>query len=107
MAWKVTGNDLTMAVGDYGIELPFTFLDITFSANDEVKMSIKRVIGGEALVEKSFQNIQESTVNVVLTYSETEKLPVGSYVYSLDWYQDGFFMCNLIDKAKFRVVSKA
>ena len=34
-------------------------------------------------------------------------VPVGGYVYCLDWYQNGNFMCNIIPSAQFKVVDKA
>lgn len=37
----------------------------------------------------------------------TDKIGPGFYTYSLDWYQDGAFLCNIIPAGEFRVVVKA
>ena len=58
-------------------------------------------------VAKTYTNIQNNTIDFELTDSETELLPVGVYAYSLDWYQDGAFMCNIIPSGLFKVVDKA
>jgi hypothetical protein len=43
----------------------------------------------------------------MLTEEESALFRVGDYVYSIDWYQDGSFMGNLIKCAAFKVVEKA
>ena len=105
--WKVNGQDLKMAEGDWGIQLPITIPGTEFSANDEVKLTIKTALNGDTILEKTFANISENTVNLELTEAESALLPVGSYVYRLDWYQDGAFMCNIIPIASLKVVDKA
>lgn len=105
--WAVNGQDLKMCEGDFGLILPVTISGATFSAQDEVKMTIKDGMNGEVVIEKTFGNITGNTVNLEITEAETELLPVGAYVYSLDWFQDGAFMCNIIPSAQFKVVEKA
>ena len=105
--WNVTGQSLSMAEGDWGIKLPVTVSGITFSEHDALKLTIKTADNGTVLVEKTYTNIQQNTVDMELTEAESALLPVGGYVYLLDWYQDGAFMCNIITSAPFKVVDKA
>lgn len=105
--WIANNLDFKMVEGDWGVELPITFEDITLTASDELKFVIKSASDGDVLVTKVFTNISENTINLALTASETALLPVGTYVYSLDWYQSGAFMCNLVPCGVFRVVNKA
>lgn len=96
-----------MTEGDFGIELPITMTGTTFAAEDSVKLTIKDAINGNTLLEKDFSNIQNNTINFELTREESEQLPVGSYVYSLDWLQTGHFLCNIIPASAYKVVEKA
>ena len=105
--WYVNGYNLQMCEGDFGLELPVTFSDVTLDSADEIKLTIKKTVNGTALIEKTFSNITENTINLVLTDAESALLPVGSYVYALDWYQDGQFLCNAIPIAALKVVEKA
>ena len=106
--WAVINwHSIKMTEGDYGIQLPIVISGATLTANDEIKLVIKSSINGTAIVEKTFTNISNNTVNLMLTEAESALLPVGSYVYLLDWYQDGAFLCNIIPWATFKVVEKA
>ena len=96
-----------MTEGDYGIELPVTISGTTLSASDSVKITIKSAVNGTVILEKAFTAITENTINLALAEEESELLTVGAYVYTLDWYQDGVFMCNIIPSAIFEVVDKA
>ena len=103
--WNVNGTMLNMAEGDWGVKLPVTVSGVTFSASDSVKIVIKS--GETTIIEKEYTNITQNTVDLELTEAESALLPVGSYVYRLDWYQDGAFMCNIIPISTFKVVDKA
>ena len=105
MAWEVNGTDLTMTEGDFGIALPFTVQGIDLAAADNVKLVIKSP-RGSALVEKTFTNIQQNTVSLILSAADSALLPVGRYVYYLDWYQGDAFLDNLVRCAEFKVVKK-
>ena len=105
--WAAIGNNLKMAEGDFGIALPITITGPTFTSSDAVKLTIKDKNNGSVLLEKDFSNISQNTVSLELTSAETALLPVGGYVYSLDWYQLGHFMCNIILSARFEVEDKA
>lgn len=107
MAWYVNGNNLQMAEGDYGIALPVTITGVTFVAADSVKLTFKDRMNGNTILTKDFTNISQNTVSLELTAAESALLPVGSYVYSLDWHQNGAFMCNIIPCATLKVVDKA
>ena len=105
--WVVNKQTLQMVEGDWGIELPISIDGVTLTASDEVLITIKTEKNGETVLTKNYENVSENTIDFSLTEAETALLPVGSYVYSLDWYQDGAFMCNIIPSAAFKVVDKA
>ena len=104
--WNVNGQDLKMCEGDWGIQLPIKISGTTLAAADEIKLTVKTAVNGDVVLEKTFADIQNNTVNFELTEDETELLSVGTYYYALDWYQDGAFMCNIIPASLYKVVEK-
>ena len=98
--WSVDENEITMCEGDYGIDLPISIEGAELSVGDSLMITIKDVINGTQYLQKSFVDA------LTLTLAETAQVPVGKYVYSLDWYRGGAFMCNIIPKAPFKVVDK-
>lgn len=104
--WVTTANGIQMTVGDYGIELPITVIGTTITASDSLRLTFNNALTGDEVLVKDFDNISQNTVNFELTEAESALFPVGVYSYSLDWYQDGNFMCNIIPIGIFRVVSK-
>ena len=107
MAWKVNGETLSMAEGDFGITLPIIVHGATFSPSDDVLITIKDKMNGETIVEKTYSAIENSTVYFEFTETESAELPVGVYAYVIDWYQNGVFRCNIIPNSILRVVDKA
>ena len=105
--WAVLGNTLTMVEGDFGITLPITVNGATFEALDNLKITFKTSQNGETILTKDYTNITQNTINLELTEAESALFPVGAYVYSLDWYQNGVFLCNVIPTAILKVVGKA
>lgn len=103
--WVTTANGIQMTVGDYCIELPITIVGTTITSSDSVKMRFKD-LDGSVVLEKEYSNIAQNTFNFELTEEETALFPVGVYSYSMDWYQNGNFMCNLIPIGLFKVVGK-
>ena len=103
--WNVNGITLNMTEGDWGVKLPVTVTGVTFTANDSVRIKIQR--DETTIIEKEYTNITQNTFDLEFTEAESALLPVGSYLYSLDWYQDGAFMCNIIPISTFKVVDKA
>ena len=104
--WGVIGNNLQMAEGDYGLTLPITISGTELTAADTIKLTIKRTRNGEAIIERDMIP-SENTVNFTITAAESAQLPVGVYVYALDWYRNGQFMCNIIPIGTLKVVDKA
>lgn len=104
--WKVSGNTLTAAEGDYGIQLPVTVSGTTLTAQDTLKFAFKDATNGTPILEKELIPTN-NTVDLEFTSDDSELFEVGVYVYSLDWYQNGLFMCNLIPNGIFKVVDKA
>lgn len=103
--WNVNGITLNMTEGDWGVKLPVTVTGATFTANDSVRIKIQR--DETTIIEKEYTNITQNTFDLEFTEAESALLPVGSYLYSLDWYQDGAFMCNIIPSGMFLVGDKA
>lgn len=107
MAWSVNGTALSFCEGDFGIELPVKVNGVTLGSSDCIRFTFKDGLNGSTILEKDFDSISQNTVNLVLTDAESELFSVGRYVYSLDWYQDGNFMCNIISSSPLKVVDKA
>lgn len=107
MAWNVTNHALSMTEGDYGTALPVEIKGATLGAQDSIKLTFKTVVNGDEILSKDFNGITDNTVSLELTEEESALFPVGQYVYCLDWYQNGNFMCNIIPSAQFKVVDKA
>lgn len=96
-----------MAEDDFGVALEVEIKGTTFGTDDEFRVAIKDDINGETLVEKTFSNISDNKFYLLLTEEDSVKLPVGNYVYLLDWYRSGVLMYNIIPSALWRVVEKA
>lgn len=105
--WIVSGQTLSMAEGDFGVELPVEIEGTELTANDSIKITIKTAKNGSTVIEKDFSAIVDNRFILELTEEESAKLPAGTYAYSLDWYQDGIFMCNIVLASAFKVVDKA
>ena len=106
--WITNNNNyqLSMTEGDYGVALPITINGTNLSQADTIRLTIKcPKSSAEILVKDMTPTI--NTVRLELTEADTAKLRPGAYVYALDWYQDGNFLCNIIPCAGFEVVSKA
>lgn len=104
--WYVSGNNLQMCEADYGIELPVSVSGATLGASDTLKFVFKKSPNGETVLTKEYTPSQ-NTANLELTESESALFAVGNYYYSLDWYQSGVFMCNIVPVGLFKVVDKA
>ena len=101
-----TGKKIVMTEGDYGLDLPIKITGAEFQANDEIKMLIKPQRNGVVLLEKTFQNIQDNTINFSLTKEESSIFKPINYVYVLDWYRDNDFLCNIVPDGTFKVEDK-
>ena len=105
--WDVRNSDLSMTEGDFGIILPVTINGAMLEADDSIRLTIKDTQNGDAIITKEFTAIVDNTFDFEISETETALLKVGVYFYSLDWFQNGNFMCNIIPCAKFKVVDKA
>lgn len=105
--WDTKGLTVSMAEGDYGIALPVEIIGTELGEQDSIKLTFKDSANGNEILSKTFDGITGNTVNLELTEEESALFSVGSYVYCLDWYQNGVFMCNIISIAPFKVVDKA
>lgn len=105
--WNASGYNLEMAEGDYGVELPISVAGVTLGEHDSLRLAVKDAMNGQTILTREFTGITDNTVRLELTAAESALLPVGGYVWLLDWYQNGSFLCNLIPVAAFKVVDKA
>lgn len=105
--WTASNLVLKMAEGDYGIKLPTVIKGATLDQSDSIRVTLKKEVNGPAILVKDYVGIEDNTIGLELTEAESELFPVGNYVYSIDWYQSGNFMCNLVPFSLFVVVDKA
>ena len=105
--WYVNGSNLQMAEGDFGIGLPVTIKGTEIEAGDSLKFTFKNKKNGTVILEKVYRDIVDNTVELEFTEEQSSQFTVGSYVYSLDWFQNDSFMCNIILDSIFKVVDKA
>ena len=106
--WYVSGTTLQMAEGDYGISLPVKVSGTTLTASDSLKFIFKTGKNGTTILEKNYASPAQNTVNLEFTEAESALFRAGgTFAYSLDWYQNGRFMCNLVPVGIFKVVDKA
>ena len=107
--WYVKGASIKMAEGDYGLKLPITITGTEISTTDSIRITIKEQnkYVHEPILVKEYQAITNNTVEFELTAAESAEIPAGNYYYSLDWYRNGMFVCNIIPAGLFRVVKKA
>ena len=99
--------DLTMTEGDYGVEISFLIEGVSVSKLDTIELTVKKERNGKSILEKDFViNDDLETFDLVLTEDESMLLKAGSYIYKLDLYRDGVFMCNIVNNAKLKVEDK-
>ena len=99
--------DIEMVEGDYGIALPIKIENKTLGLDDKFRIKIFKEVNKESIIVKEYSNTENNIIEFMLTKEESELLPVGKYVYDLDWFQEGAFLGNLLRKKKFEVKDKA
>lgn len=105
--WIVYGNALEMTEGDYGVELPVTLEGANLGEGDTLKFTFKRASDGDVILEKEYSDPTDNTVFLKFDEADSELFEANkAYVYSIDWYQEGEFLCNVIPRGNFRVVNK-
>lgn len=105
--WNTIGTNISMAEGDYGIALPVKISGTTLGAQDSIRITFKDAVNGNVILVKDYDEIAQNTIALEFSEAESALFPIGNYVFALDWYQDGNFMCNIILAASMRVVDKA
>lgn len=106
MAWIVNGTDLRMSEKDFGVALPVTLSGTTLGASDTLRFTFKDAVNGETILTKEYTPTN-NTVQLEFTEAESDLFAPGAYVYSLDWYQNGAFMYNIVEVGAFKVGDKA
>lgn len=105
--WMTTGTTIFMVEGDYGIKLPFSINGTTLAAGDSIRFTFKETANGTVILTKEYTSFTQNAADLELTEAESALFGVGNYVYNMDWYQNGNFMCNIIPLGIFKVVDKA
>ena len=107
----IIGNSNTFTIemveGDWGEVLPIELLNETTEDDKFIINIFKNISSSEPLITKSFENIQNNTINFKLTEDESKLLKVGVYFYNIDWYQDDNFYTNIIASKTLKVKNKA
>lgn len=94
---------IIMTKGDFGIILPIKITGLELSELDNIKITIKKDIDTNSIIEKNYNS---NLIDFSLTKTESEKLLSGEYFYSIDYYRNNQFMCNIIKKESFIVEDK-
>lgn len=97
---------IEMTEGDWGVALPFTVAGATLGESDVLKFTFKDKANGETVLVKEYGSIVRNTVALELTETESELFTPGVYHYTLDWYQDGSFLCCVVSDGILKVVDK-
>lgn len=105
--WDAKGKRLEMTAGDYGVKIPVTVDSIAVGKDDTLRFTFKKYDGGPVILAKSFTNVNGNAVDLEFTREESARFLPGDYVWRLDWFEDGNFMCNIVQSGIFRVVRKA
>lgn len=97
-----------MTEDDFGVALRTTFsgADLT-SGTDIFRFTFKKEMNGEPILIKDFSTFVDNAFDFVLSQENSAKFPVGSYVFSVDWIQNGSFKCTLVEKGIFKVGDEA
>ena len=103
--WTYIGNNIRMTEGDYGVILPIVIKGAVFQDNDVIKITFKDAVNGTTILEQEYEPIN-NTVGLEFTEAESALFPIGEYVYSIDWFRDGQFLCNVTPVAGFKVFDK-
>ena len=94
-----SGLDIEMNKGDFGVILTVNFDDI---ADTNIKFIISD-LNKNAIIEKTFDNITDNKIDLVLTEEETAKLDVGKYTWSLYQYVENELKNTLVVGKTFKV----
>lgn len=101
--WEAQKTTIRMSEGDYGVALPFSVKGVTLTASDCIKFVFKDKPEGETLLTKEYTNIQNNVGNLMFTAAESALFEPGIYTYTMAWYQNGNFQCNVIENGVFKV----
>lgn len=101
--WEAEKTTIRMSEGDYGVALPFSVKGVTLTASDCIKFVFKDAPNGETILTKDYTNLTNNTANLMLTETESALFEPGVYTYTMEWYQNDNFQCNLIENGVFKV----
>lgn len=105
--WAAIGTNLKMTEGDFGVPVVFSVNGVDFTGSDSIKLTVKDAVNGTEKFNKVITGVSGNTFQMMLSQAESGQLTVGQYVYSLDWYINNVFNCNLVSASSFTVIDKA
>lgn len=105
--WRITGTEIRMTEGDWGVDLPVALSGTTATSSDILVLTIKDAINGTQVLELLAGTPTNNVFNFYMTSAESALLTPGELVYSLDWEQPGTFLYNLVPAGPFIVEEKA
>lgn len=103
---RSSGKKIIMTEKNYGLHLPIKITGATIQKNDTLEFYIKQTGAKESVIQNKYDNINENTIDFVLTKEQSEKLKVGIYQYSIDWYRDNIFLNTIVNGYPFEVEKK-
>lgn len=104
--WSGTAAALEMTQGDYGVVLPIHITGVTLTSNDRFRIVINDPATCATVLEKDYTSVSDNTIALELSEEESALLYPKKYTYSLDWYQSGSFLCNLVPRGTLKVGAK-
>ena len=104
--WGGSAESLRMTEGDFGVVLPFNIAGATLGNSDSFKFTFKERVNGATVLEKTYDGITNNKVPLCFSEAESAELKPGQYVYSLDWFQNGSFLCCVIERGVLKVEEK-
>lgn len=99
----INGKDIKISYGDT-FNVIFQVTGYEFKDTDVVTFTIKKgIYSSETLITKTFNNIQNNQINVLINSDDMENLNVGDYVYDLVC-QSGDVVLTLNYPSKLKIV---
>ena len=105
--FKISGTEIRMTEGDYGVDLPVAVKGTTVTANDVLDLTIKDAVNGTTVLELTVGSPTNGVFDLYFAQEESALLTPGEYGYSLDWIQPGTFVYCLVPVGPFIVEEKA
>lgn len=101
---KYKNGKLSMVEGDFGQTFVMNIVGGIVDTEDTINFCVKN--NDSTILSKDFTNVVDNKLKLILTKEESEKLKVGFYKYSIDWFRNDVFMNNIKNNEIFEVEDK-